>query len=390
MYNDTFSWYDIKMNETRIGFVGWRGMVGSVLRERMMAEGDFDGSFKPVFLSTSQAGQEVPVLGDETYLLGDAYDLTALRGLQAIVTCQGSEYTREVYGKLRESGWDGYWIDASSELRQAASSILISDVVNRRQMEEALDRGVKELVGPNCSSNILLMGAAGLFTSGVVERVTFTTNQAVSGKGAEAAKECLRQDGLLSAETAKLLRETPGEVDVLEAMREATQHLRSGGLPTREFGAPIRSNALNVIGEIDKESGQTSEEKKAQDEINKILGNEGDNTITMDGNCIRIDSIRSHAIAARLELNKDIPLGEIERMITGAHEWVKLVPNKQEDIREHLTPLAVSETLDIAVGRVRKMSHGPKDLNIYVVGDQLLWGAAEPLRRALRIVLDHL
>lgn len=363
-------------------------MVGSVLRERMLAEGDYD-SIEPVFLSTSQAGQEVPVLGDETYVLGDAYDLTALRGLQAIVTCQGSDYTREVHGKLRESGWNGYWIDAASELRQAASSTLISDVVNRRQIEKALDEGAKDLIGPNCSSNILLMGAAGLFTSGMVKRVTFTTNQAVSGAGAQAAKERLRQSDFITPETAARLKEEPDEVDVLEAMREATRHLLSGDLPTKNFGAPIESNALNLIGEIDEESGQTSEEKKAQDEINKILGNEGDGIITMDGDCIRIDSIRSHAIVAHIELSRDVPLPDLEQIIANAHEWVKLVPNREEDILKRLTPLAVSETLDIAVGRVRKMSHGPKDLNIYVVGDQLLWGAAEPLRRALKIVLDR-
>ena len=375
----------------RVGFPGYRGMVGATLFERLEAENDFAAGFEPVPMSTSESliGTESSEINGEARIVADAKDMDTLRGLDIILTCQGDDYTNEVYDDLRASGWQGVWIDASGVLRQRDSAMLVSDVINGQQMKTGLENGVKEFIGLNCSSNIFFMGTTGLFASGAVERVTFFTAQAVSGAGARPVIESLRQNNYLPPETAALLRNAPDEVNPLEAMREATRYLRSQGLPIEQFGAVIAANILAKIGEI-KKNGQTTEEAKAEAEINKVLGNTSEQIISMDGYCNRIDSLRSHTIEARVELNRDIPLPEIERMISSAYPWVKFVPNEDQATLEQLNPVAVSETLDIAVGRVRKMTHGPKDLGIVVVGDQLLWGAAEPLRRTLKIVLEHL
>ena len=380
------------MNESRVGFVGLqRGIVGSVYLERSLAENDFERlGIEPVFLSTSEAGRPGPTINGENHTLADAYDLDTLKELDAIVTCQGDDYTKQVHGPLRDNGYGGVWIDAASELRGEDSSVLVSDAINGHRIGTAYDEGVRDFIGPNCSSNILAMGGAGLLMSGLVERVTFSTDQAASGQGAEAVMENLRQGQSL----AKNLRRDPNiyfreSFNALRLMREATELLRSPDLDTKQFGQAIVANALACIGEV-TEDGQTTEEKKAQPEINKMLGTEGtDEFITIDGTCTRIDSLRSHAIDAYFELKEDVPLSDIEQMISGANPWVKLVPNTAEATLAQLTPLAVTDTLDIAVGRVRKLSHGPKHVGTRIVGDQLLWGAAESPRRALGIVIER-
>ena len=380
------------MNESRVGFVGLqRGIVGSVYLERSLAENDFERlDIEPVFLSTSEAGQPGPTINGENYTLADAYDLDALRSLDAIVTCQGDDYTQRMHSDLRDSGYDGVWIDAASELRGEDSAALVSDVVNRQQIEKALDDGCRDLVGPNCSSNIMFMGAAGLFTSGLVERVTFTALQAVSGDGTQAVFEQLEQNRSLSKAMGPVLEKAAeGSINVLEVMREANEHLGSPDLETDRFGHAIVANPLAWIGKA-AEWGQTTEEKKAEPEINKLLGTAASGRlITIDGTCVRVDSLRSHAMAVHFELNRDVPLLDIEDMVANAHEFVNWVPNYREETLGLVTPVTVSETLDIAIGRVRKLSHGPKYLGAYIVGDQLLWGAAEPLRRTLGIVMER-
>lgn len=383
MYNYIFNWYHVRMSE-KVGFVGWRGMVGSVLRERMLAEGDFDG-IEPVFLSTSQAGQAGPTINGETYALANASDLVALAGLKAIVTCQGSDYTREIHGKLRDSGWDGYWIDAASELRMSDSSVLLLDPVNRKQIDKALDSGVKDLIGANCASSLQLMGLAGLFQNDIIEWANPNTYQAVSGAGARHVTELLRQMRSISQATADIADDDPAAT--LTRLDRISDTLRSADLPTDYFNHPI---AGNVLPWIDKEAsnGQSREEWKAGAEINKILGTSKQST-PIDGLCVRVGSFRSHAQAVTMKLKRDLPLNAIENMISSANEWVKLVPNNRQATLEQLTPVAVSGTLDVAVGRLRKLSIGPEYLTAFVVGDQLLWGATEPLRRALNIVIDR-
>lgn len=384
MYISIFNWYYVWMSENRVGFVGWRGMVGSVLRERMVAESDFDG-FEPVFLSTSQAGQSGPTINGETYTLADAYDLTALAGLKAVVTCQGSDYTRQVHDKLRDSGWDGYWIDAASELRMRDSSVLVLDPVNRQQIDKALDNGIKDLIGPNCAGALQLMGLGGLFKHDVIEWANPNTYQAVSGAGARHVTELLKQMRGISEATADIPDDDSAAT--LTRLDRIADTLRSSELPTEYFGHPI---AGNVLPWIDKEvtGGQSREEQKAGAEINKILGT-STRPIPIDGLCVRVGSFRSHAQAVTMKLKRDIPLDEIQDMISSAHDWAKVIPNGREATLEQLTPVAVSGTLDVAVGRIRKLSMGPEYLTAFVVGDQLLWGAAEPLRRALKIVLDR-
>lgn len=370
------------MSEARVGFPGWRGMVGSTLRDSMLANGDFDGSFEPVFFSTSEAGQEIAVLGNETFVLGNAYDLAALKDLQAIVTCQGSDYTRQVHDELRAEGWDGYWIDASSELRARESTVLALDPINGQQMEEAFDDGVRDVAGPNCVSALQLMGLAGVYRSELLERVDFTTSQAVSGAGAEAVVRLLKQIRAFNELMADL-PEDAGQAPAI--LRRASETLKS--LPT-ELGRAILGNLLPGIGEITA-GGQTEEELKAYNEINKLLGLGDGWRLPIDGTCTRIGAFRSHSQEVSLTLRDEVPPEEMDEMIASAHKWVKLVPNESEATLDHLTPVAVSDTPYIAVGRVRE-SFDRKHYKTFVVGDQLIWGAAEPLRRVLKIVLERL
>ncbi len=371
------------MSKQTVGFVGYRGMVGSVLMDRMEQEGDF-AAIEPVFLSTSQAGEAGPTIDGQTTILGDAYDLPTLEKLDIIVTCQGSDYTKRIHTELGRAGWSGYWIDAASELRMQESSVLLLDPVNGDQIQTALDNGVKDLIGANCTVSTMLMGLSGLFREDLVEWANPDTYQAVSGAGAVYVKELLQQMQTLGQATLAML-DNPA-ASLAEIDKKASETLLSPSFPTENFGHPI---AGNILPWIDSElgNGQSREESKAAAETNKLLGLE--TPITIDGTCVRVGSLRSHAQAVTLKLKRDLPLSKIETIISSANEWVKFVPNNREDTLAQLTPVAVSGTLDIAVGRVRKLSMGPEYVSAFVVGDQLLWGAAEPLRRALKIVLER-
>lgn len=367
----------------RVGIVGWRGMVGSVLMDRMRAESDFS-DIEPVFFSTSQAGQAGPDVGKDTPPLKDASDIDELKSMDVIVTCQGGDYTKAVYPELRKSGWQGYWIDAASALRMADESVIVLDPVNRRVIDEALQAGVKDFIGGNCTVSLMLMGLGGLFNAGLVEWTSAQTYQAASGSGAKHMRELISQMGHIHAQVAEKL-ENPATA-ILEIDRQVAETMRSSGLPRDNFGFPLAGSLLPWI-DTELESGQSREEWKAQAESNKILGRS--TPIPMDGTCVRVGAMRCHAQALTLKLTRDVPLDEIEDIIAQANDWVKVVPNNKDATLNQLTPTAVTGTLDIPVGRLRKLSMGPDFLNAFTVGDQLLWGAAEPLRRMLRILLEH-
>ncbi|MDU7101607.1 MAG: aspartate-semialdehyde dehydrogenase [Enterobacter sp.] len=343
-----------------VGFIGWRGMVGSVLMQRMVEERDFD-AIRPVFFSTSQLGQAAPSFGGTTGTLQDAYDLEALKALDIIVTCQGGDYTNEIYPKLRESGWQGYWIDAASSLRMKDDAIIILDPVNQGVIADGLNNGVKTFVGGNCTVSLMLMSLGGLFAQDLVEWVSVATYQAASGGGARHMRELLTQMGQLHQSVATELANPASAI--LDIERKVTELTRSGELPVDNFGVPL---AGGLIPWIDKQldNGQTREEWKGQAETNKILNTA--NTIPVDGLCVRIGALRCHSQAA-------------------AHNpWAKVVPNDRDITMRELTPAAVTGTLTTPVGRLRKLNMGPEYLSAFTVGDQLLWGAAEPLRRMLR------
>ncbi|NLP02321.1 MAG: aspartate-semialdehyde dehydrogenase [Fibrobacter sp.] len=368
----------------RVGFAGWRGMVGSVLMERMMAEGDFKG-FDPVFFSTSQVGGKGPSLGFDIPPLEDAYNIEELSKLDVIVSCQGGDYTNEIYDKLRSAGFKGYWIDAASALRMRESSIIVLDPVNGDLIQKGLKAGVKDFVGGNCTVSLMLMGLAGLFRRNLIEWISSMTYQAASGAGAKNMIELLSQMSHLS-DAVKSSLSNPGTT-ALELDRIITAELRSGRIPVQNFGAPL---AASLIPWIDKpmENGQTREEWKGCSETNKILGSK--TPIPVDGICCRVGAMRCHSQGLTIKLTKDIPLDEITAMISSDHEWVKVIPNTKEATLKELSPAAVSGTLSVPVGRLRKMNFGPGYIAAFTVGDQLLWGAAEPVRRILKIVLEHL
>ena len=367
----------------RIGFVGWRGMVGSVLMQRMREESDFD-AIDPVFFSTSQAGQVGPDVGKDIPALQDASDIEALRQMDAIVTCQGGSYTEKVYPELRKAGWDGYWIDAASTLRMNKDAVIVLDPVNLQVIKDALANGTKTFVGGNCTVSLMLMAIGGLFHEGLVEWISPMTYQAASGAGAQNMRELVAQMGYLHKRGEQFLADPASAI--LDLDREITEALRSQDCPVEHFGVPL---AGSLIPWIDKkmESGQSREEWKAGVETNKILGRDG-NPIPIDGICVRIGAMRSHAQALTIKLTKDAPLDEIEQILDQANEWVSVVPNDPEASKRDLTPTAVSGTLKTPVGRLRKLQMGPQYLSAFTVGDQLLWGAAEPLRRMLRILLE--
>jgi aspartate-semialdehyde dehydrogenase len=364
----------------RVGLIGWRGMVGSVLMERMRAEGDFRG-IEPHFFSTSNIGGSAPAEASGAPLK-DARNLRDLAACDALITCQGGEYTDEIYGPLRKSGWDGYWIDAASALRMADDSIIILDPVNRDVIDRGLARGIRTYVGGNCTVSLMLMGLAGLLKAGLVEWATSMTYQAASGAGAAKMLELIKQMDCLTEPA----RKSPSE-NALEVDRIVLSVQRSTALPTAEFGVPL---AGSVIPWIDKEmpGGQTKEEWKAMAEGNKILGLNP--PVPIDGICVRIGTMRCHSQALTIKLKKDVPLDEIEQIIAGSNEWVRVIPNNRESSIRCLTPTAVSGTLMVPVGRLRKLNLGPQFLGAFTVGDQLLWGAAEPLRRMLGILRSHL
>ncbi len=368
----------------RVGLVGWRGMVGSVLMARMREERDFD-HIEPVFFSTSQVGAPGPAIGKEVPPVEDARDLEALMAMEAIVSCQGGDYTSEVFPKLRAAGWRGYWIDAASTLRMSDDAVIILDPINRDLIDRALARGVKNYIGGNCTVSLMLMALGGLFQHGLVEWVTAMTYQAASGAGAQNMRELLEQMGALY-ESVRALLDDPAAA-ILDIDRRVTATLRNGGFPVEHFGVPL---AASLIPWIDKDlgDGRSREEWKGQVETNKILGRERD-PVPIDGICVRIGAMRCHSQALTIKLKRDVPLEEIEDMIRRAHRWVKVIPNEREATLRELTPAAVTGTLSVPIGRLRKLNMGGEYLGAFTVGDQLLWGAAEPLRRMLRILIEY-
>ncbi len=356
----------------KVGLVGWRGMVGSVLLQRMQEENDFKG-IEPVFFSTSQAGQPAP-MGAGT--LKKAEDIAELKKLDVIITCQGGDYTKAVHPELRKQGWTGYWIDAASTLR-------ILDPVNRNVIDKALKNGQKDFIGGNCTVSLMLMALGGLFRADLIEWLSTMTYQAASGAGAPNMRELLDQMGVLHGSVADLLK-NPGSA-ILDIDTKVTAALRSDALPKKEFGAPLAGNLIPWI-DREVEDGQSREEWKGYAETNKILG--ASQPIPVDGLCVRVGAMRCHSQALTIKLKKDLPIAEIERLIANDNQWVKLIPNTKADSVKDLTPAAVSGTLTVPIGRVRKMKMGPQYVSAFTCGDQLLWGAAEPLRRMLRILME--
>jgi len=370
------------MGTKRVGFIGWRGMVGSVLMDRMRAEGDF-GGYEPVFFSTSDAGGKAPAVGVDTPPLKDAFGIDELKTLDIIVSCQGGDYTNEAHPKLRAAGFKGIWIDAASALRMKDSCIIVLDPVNRDVIEHGLKSGVRDFAGGNCTVSLMLMALSGLFKHGLVEWISSMTYQAASGAGAKNMIELAAQMAHLTA-AAKTLLDNPAS-GALDIDRAVTEELRGSSIPTANFGAPL---AASLIPWIDKQAdgGQTREEWKGVAETNKILGTK--KTIPVDGVCVRVGAMRCHSQGLTIKMTKDVPLNEVNGMIAEAHEWVRVVPNDKESTLKELTPTAVSGTLTVPVGRIHKMNIGPEYLTAFTVGDQLLWGAAEPVRRMLKIALE--
>ena len=369
------------MSKQLVGLIGWRGMVGSVLMDRMQAEGDF-GLIEPVFFSTSNAGGQAPAMATTHTQLQDAHDIAALSRCDILLTCQGGDYTKEIFPALRASGWQGHWIDAASALRMQDDAVIILDPVNAGLIQDRLALGGNNWIGGNCTNSILLMGLAGLFKAGLVEWVSSMTYQAASGGGANHMRELLKGMGVIhSAVDAQLA--TPASA-ILEIDRKVASTIREE-VPTEFFGAPL---AGGLIPWIDSQlpNGQSKEEWKGQAEVNKILGTH--TTIPVDGLCVRIGAMRCHSLALTLKLKRDVPLAEIEALIQAGNPWVKFVANDKALTLQELTPAAITGGLQIGVGRVRKLNMGPQYLSAFVIGDQLLWGAAEPLRRMLRILLS--
>ncbi|MFZ7173915.1 aspartate-semialdehyde dehydrogenase [[Pasteurella] aerogenes] len=363
-----------------VGFIGWRGMVGSVLMDRMVQENDF-ANINPVFFTTSQAGQKAPVFaGKEAGELKNAFDIEALKQLDIIVTCQGGDYTNEVYPKLKATGWDGYWVDAASALRMEDDAIIVLDPVNQHVISEGLKKGIKTFVGGNCTVSLMLMAIGGLFERDLVEWVSVATYQAASGAGAKNMRELLVQMGQLEDSVKAELADPASSI--LEIERKVTAKMRAEDFPTENFGAALGGSLIPWIDKL-LPSGQTKEEWKGYAETNKILGL-SDNPIPVDGLCVRIGALRCHSQAFTIKLKQDLPLDEIEQILASHNEWVKVIPNDKETTLRELTPAKVTGTLSVPVGRLRKLAMGPEYLAAFTVGDQLLWGAAEPVRRILK------
>ncbi|MBK0394284.1 aspartate-semialdehyde dehydrogenase [Ramlibacter algicola] len=377
-----------KAQQPLVGLVGWRGMVGSVLMDRMQAEGDF-GLVEPLFFSTSNAGGKAPAQARNEATLQDAFDIDALKRCDVVITCQGGDYTTEVFPKLRAAGWTGHWIDAASTLRMKDDAVIVLDPVNLPVIRNALAKGGRNWVGGNCTVSCMLMGVGALYKAGLVEWMSSMTYQAASGGGAQHMRELLTQFGTLNAEVKGLLADPKSAI--LEIDRKVLARQQSmGASETENFGVPLGGS---LIPWIDKDlgGGVSREEWKAGAETNKILGQgEGFGTpaVPVDGFCVRVGAMRCHSQALTFKLKKDVPLADIEAMIAADNAWVKVVPNTREATLQQLTPVAVTGTLGIPVGRLRKMAMGPEYLGAYTIGDQLLWGAAEPLRRMLRILLE--
>jgi aspartate-semialdehyde dehydrogenase len=359
-------------------------MVGSVLMQRMLEERDFD-LIEPVFFTTSNVGGQGPAIGKDVAPLKDAYSIDELKTLDVILTCQGGDYTSEVFPKLREAGWNGYWIDAASTLRMADDAVIVLDPVNRKVIDQQLDAGTKNYIGGNCTVSLMLMALGGLYEAGLVEWMSAMTYQAASGAGAQNMRELIKQMGAINAAVADDLANPASAI--LDIDRKVAETMRGESFPVDNFGVPL---AGSLIPYIDKElpNGQSREEWKGQAETNKILGR-NKSPIPVDGLCVRIGAMRCHSQALTIKLNKDVPLADIEGLISQHNPWVKLVPNTREASIRDLGPTAVTGTLSVPIGRLRKLNMGSQYLGAFTVGDQLLWGAAEPLRRMLRILLER-
>ena len=380
-----------------VGLVGWRGMVGSVLMDRMQAEGDFD-LIEPLFFSTSNAGGKAPAMAKNETTLQDAFDIDALKRCDIVITAQGGDYTSEVFPKLRAAGWNGHWIDAASTLRMNGDAVIVLDPVNLPVIQNALAKGGKNWVGGNCTVSCMLMGVGALYKAGLVEWMSTQTYQAASGGGAQHMRELLTQYGTLNAEVRHLLDDPKSAI--LEIDRQVIAKQRSlSAAETANFGVPLGGSLIPWIdkdlgvgkSQTDADWGVSKEEWKGMAETNKILGQGagfGSAAIPVDGFCVRVGAMRCHSQALTFKLKKDLPLADIEAMIAADNQWVKVVPNTREATVQHLTPVAVTGTMTIPVGRIRKLAMGPEYVGAFTVGDQLLWGAAEPLRRMLRILLD--
>jgi aspartate-semialdehyde dehydrogenase len=369
----------------KVGFIGWRGMVGSVLMERMREENDFV-TIDPYFFSTSAAGGAAPQVGKDAGVLLDAYDINKLATLDCIVTTQGSDYTHAVLDKLRQAGWNGYWLDASSSLRMTPDAVIVLDPINNANIEQALKNGIKNYVGGNCTVSLMLLALDGLFKADVIEWISSMTYQAASGAGANNIRELLQQSGAVYNAVKDILDDK--NITILDIDRRVSQELRSDGFPKQYFGAPLAGSVLPWI-DAGMENGQTKEEWKGSVETNKILGFEPD-TIKIDGTCVRVGALRSHSQALTIKLKrKDLSLEQIAELIANANAWVKLVPNSKPETLAELTPAAISGSLTIAVGRLKRLKFGDDFISLFTVGDQLLWGAAEPIRRMLNILVQR-
>jgi len=367
----------------KVGLIGWRGMVGSVLMGRMKEERDFD-HIEPVFFTTSNPGGKGPDIGRDVPPLKDANSIDELKACDTIITCQGGDYTKEIYPKLRAAGWNGYWIDAASTLRMKDEAIIILDPVNGNVIRDGIASGVKTYVGGNCTVSLMLMAMGGLFDAGLVEWVSPMTYQAASGAGARNMRELIAQMGAVHAEV-KTLIEDPASA-ILEIDRKVADFIRSDRYPVDAWPVPLAGNLIPWI-DVALESGQSKEEWKAQVEANKIM-RRSDKPIPIDGLCVRVGAMRCHSQALTIKLTKEVPLADIHSLIAAHNQWVKVVPNDREITMRELTPAAVTGTLTVPIGRMRKLNMGPEYLTAFTVGDQLLWGAAEPLRRMLRILLE--
>ena len=367
----------------KVGLVGWRGMVGSVLMGRMREERDFD-LIDPVFFTTSNVGGKGPDMGRGVAPLSDAMVIDELRMMDVIITAQGGDYTSVVYPQLRAAGWQGYWIDAASTLRMQDEAIIILDPVNKDVIKQGLASGVKTYVGGNCTVSLMLMAIGGLFDAGLVEWVSPMTYQAASGAGARNMRELIQQMGAVHAQVKDLLGDPASAI--LHIDKQVADFIRSDTYPLEAWPVPLAGNLIPWI-DVALASGQSKEEWKAQVEANKIMGR-NDNPVPIDGLCVRVGAMRCHSQALTIKLNKDVPLNELESLIAGHNAWIKVIPNDREITMRELTPAAVTGTLTIPVGRLRKLTLGPQYLTAFTVGDQLLWGAAEPLRRMLRIILE--
>ncbi len=381
-----------------VGLVGWRGMVGSVLMDRMQSEGDFD-HIEPVFFSTSNAGGQAPAQAKNETTLRDAFDIAALRQCDIIISTQGGDYTSEVYPKLRATGWTGHWIDAASTLRMKDDAIIVLDPVNLPVIQKALTEGGKNWIGGNCTVSCMLMGVGALYKAGLVEWMTSMTYQAASGGGAQHMRELLTQFGTLSAEVKSLLDDPKSAILEIDRLVLAKQHSLSSA-ETANFGVPLGGSLIPWIDKdlgVGKQSdepgwGTSREEWKGGAETNKILGQGpafGTAETPVDGLCVRVGAMRCHSQALTFKLKKNVPSADIEAMLAADNPWVKVIPNTREASLQALTPVAVTGTLGIPVGRIRKLAMGPEYVGAFTIGDQLLWGAAEPLRRMLRILLAH-